>query len=164
MPLEPEEIEKINKIFEEVDVKKNGYIPKEDILALLDKLGIKDNLSEGAQKAVVEGLTCHDKVKVTNDIVENFYTVIKDKDDLGLLKICMRGVTEPSRTKVNLQEAMELSTILGIPKTQAELAGDDDDKSFSFSQLAEIFYGIEIPADANQFDGIQLGSTCCLLL
>ena len=164
MPLDLDFVADVEKRFSEVDQKSRGYITKEEILPLLDKLGIKENLSESAQSAVVEGLSCKDKIKVTKEVIVNFCTVIHDKDDLGLLKVCMRGVTVPGKPKVSIQQAMELSEMLGIPKTTAELQGNSDDKTLTFPQLAEIFYNIEIPKEATQFDGMQLGSKCCLLI
>lgn len=166
MPLNAEEIEKFNDLFSESDKKNNGYLPKEDVLPFFEKLGIKDNLSEKAQTTVVEGLSCRGEIKITKQILENFYTVIKDQDDLGLLKVCLRGMTEPKKLNISLTQAIELSTMLGIPKTKGELLGPNEDelKSFSFSNLADLFYEIKIPKESSQFDGFDISSKCCLLI
>lgn len=167
MPLDPEEIEKFNKLFSEFDKNNNGYISKEEVLPFFEKLEIKDNiLSIKAQSTIIEGLSCRGRVEITKSILENFYTVIKDQDDLGFLKVCLRGMTEPKKLNINLEQAMELSTMLGIPKTKGELLGlnEDETKYFSFSDLAYLLYEISIPKETNQYDDFKNSSKCCLLI
>lgn len=167
MPLDSVEIEKFNILFSEADKNNNGYLPKEDVLPFFEKLGIIDNISEKSQATIIEGLSCRGEVKISKSILEDFYTIINDQDDIGLLKVCLRGMTEPKKLNINLAQAIELSTMLGVPKTKGELLGPNDDeskKSFSFSDLADLFYEINIPNDSNQFEGFDVTSKCCLLI
>ena len=166
MPLDSDEIENFNKLFSEADKKNNGYLSEEEVLLFFEKLGIRDNISEKAQPIIVKGLSCHGEIKITQPVLENFYSVIKDQDDLELLKVCLRGMTEPKKLNINLSQAIELSTMLGVPKTKGELLGPngDESKRFSFSDLADLLYEINIPNDSNQFDGLGVKSKCCLLI
>lgn len=164
MPLSQEEVDNFNKLFIEFDKNNNGYLVDQDAITLYSKMKIFDNLPAKTVSLAVRGLSCNGEIELSKSILENFCVAIKEQNNIELLRACLCGMTTPRKPNIDLNQALELSSLLGIPKTLGEMLSPGDDiKEFSFSYLANIFYDISIPEDSSQFDGMSDVSRCCYL-
>ena len=164
MPLSQEEVDEVTNSFNILDVDKKGYLDKQQILSLFSDLKI--HLTDEQSTVVADGmLAC--RTKATMQACINTISLLHDEDELGFLKICFRGIDTLATRSVDMQQALKLSGLVGKQKNESDFqkyVTDSDHPTFSFSNLADVILDLNIPEDADPFNGMADQSACCLII
>lgn len=164
MPLSQDELEEVSKSFEILDVDKKGYLTKEQVHSLFTDLKI--NLPDRSSKMIIDGMMCG-KNKATLSACSGAVALIHDQDELGILKICFRGIDKTFSGCLTSEEGSWIAEALEKNITAQDLKeknNNEEDRSFTFAMLAKFILDIDLPADADPFNGVEKQSSCCLLI
>ncbi|EAY21929.1 hypothetical protein TVAG_249890 [Trichomonas vaginalis G3] len=163
MPLTNEEIVEVINSYNLLDIEKVNKLNRSQIVSLFQDLKIP--LTDQQKDVIINGmLACNQKATLNNCI--NIISCLHDHDDLGILKICFRGIDQRRTRKVNLDQAVEISQVIGKPMTKEDLSKSipsNISKEFTFSDLSKLILGINIPENADPFNGIEDRSACCYI-
>ena len=164
MPLSQDEINEVAQSFAILDVERKGFLNKRQVASLFTDLKI--NLTEDQSTVIVDGMF-NGKKKADLSFCINVVSLLHDEDQLGFLKICFRGIDQQATRQVNLDQAIRISQLVGVPKEASDFSRyiiDERHPVLSFSNLADVILGITIPKNADPFNGMEDRSTCCLLI
>lgn len=164
MPLTPEDKLTLEHAFLATGLRRGDKMTKSQMPEFFSQLGI--NASPELQNLLMDGLTLRGTIGIGYELCETFYTVWRDNDRLGMVKICFRGKADGS----NAQSTIDISTLtyianlIGVQKSEADIRQEAGSEStFRFADTTRILLGIRIPDDADAFDGYVASSKCILI-
>ena len=164
MPLTGEDKLTLEHAFLATGLKKSEKMSKSLMPEFFSQLGI--NASPELQNMLMDGLTFRGTVEIGYDLCETFFTVWRDNDRLGLLKICFRGRVDRVKGPhtISLTTLTNIGNLLGVQKSEAEIRREVGNQTeFTFPNATQILLGIHIPEDGDAFEGVVPKKSCILI-
>lgn len=164
MPLTQDEIAEVTESFNLIDIERKNRLTKDQLTSLFQDLKIK--LNDQQRDVFIDGMLAYNQKGTLQNCI-NTISCIQDQDELGMLKICFRGIDKFCDRRLNVDQASLLSQVINKNMTKEELSGTlppNQVKEFTFPMLAKTLLNITIPDTVDPYNGLSDKSSCCLLI